>query len=314
MEVHAVTLAGKDRIALGSGGGLTIFDISRAGRWLGAREDVVYRVMVMAPGAKAERDLSWLDASKPIALSRDGKTLLFSDFSSAAGSELRRLYPKDRRLARSCVWEKARPGISHPMVSGLSEPFLRRPPRPPSSCSIPRARASPAAWRTGDPGVRLGGVFSRRKAAPRLRHRREADVALLHPGDRRRQTAPVTSEGAASGFVSPDGKQILVQGIHDEYRLYPSDGGDPRRRRSPRSRRTTSSRAGRRRERRPRHPMSEVPGRLDRVDLETGRRTSSAASLRRTSPASSGSMPSPSPETKSPSCTPRCSAAPTSSW
>ncbi len=39
---------------------------------------------------------------------------------------------------------------------------------------------------------------------------------------------PVTSEGARRGFVSPDGAQLLVQGVHDEYQLYPSAGGDPR--------------------------------------------------------------------------------------
>ncbi|HEX7251694.1 MAG TPA: protein kinase, partial [Thermoanaerobaculia bacterium] len=85
-EVHAVTLDGGHRIALDNAGGLTVFDIARDGRWLGAREDVKYRLMVMAPGAGAERDLSWLDGSFPVAFSRDGGMLLFSEFSGAFGN------------------------------------------------------------------------------------------------------------------------------------------------------------------------------------------------------------------------------------
>ena len=41
---------------------------------------------VLAPGATAERDLSWLDLSAAKALSRDGKVLLFSEESGSVGA------------------------------------------------------------------------------------------------------------------------------------------------------------------------------------------------------------------------------------
>ncbi|HEY3124916.1 MAG TPA: hypothetical protein VGK70_12765 [Thermoanaerobaculia bacterium] len=85
-DVRAVTLTRRNRVALPSSGGLTLFDISREGRWLAAREDVKWRLMVMAPGAKGERDLSWLDGSDAVAISADGRSLLFTEYSGAFGN------------------------------------------------------------------------------------------------------------------------------------------------------------------------------------------------------------------------------------
>ena len=52
-------------------------DVSRTGRWLVTRDDIRYEISVLAPGASAERDLSWLDTSTDPFLSRDGRMLLF---------------------------------------------------------------------------------------------------------------------------------------------------------------------------------------------------------------------------------------------
>ena len=81
----------------------------------------------------------------------------------------------------------------------------------------------------------------------------------------------VTAEGTRNGIVSPDGALILVQGSGDAYllshRMAESLGPFPRSRRTrpwsaglPTAAASCASR------------WSEVPGRLDRVDLATGRR------------------------------------------
>jgi hypothetical protein len=85
---------------------------------------------------------------------------------------------------------------------------------------------------------------------------------------------PFTAEGDRIGFVSPDGKQILVQGNQDRYRLYSAEGGgggagQPVSVLTPDdivSRWTSDGRGVLV------YPMSEVPGRLERVDFATGRR------------------------------------------
>jgi hypothetical protein len=83
---------------------------------------------------------------------------------------------------------------------------------------------------------------------------------------------PVTPEGTGDGWLSSDGKLVLARGSEGKYSVYPIAGGDPR----PVSGLTETdvlaqwSADGRsalvyRR--------AEIPGRLERVDLATGRRT-----------------------------------------
>ena len=84
--LYGVDLSGHRRVALQTAGGLTLHDVSRTGRWLVTRDDYRFEISVLAPGASAERDLSWLDTSFSPFLSRDGSMLLFDDESTAAGA------------------------------------------------------------------------------------------------------------------------------------------------------------------------------------------------------------------------------------
>jgi serine/threonine protein kinase len=83
--VYAVTLSGKRRVALTSAGGLTIQDVGRDGRWLVTRDDVRLNVMFGEPGGKAERDLTWLGNSVYPVLSSDGRKLLLTDINETGG-------------------------------------------------------------------------------------------------------------------------------------------------------------------------------------------------------------------------------------
>ena len=84
--IYGVTLGGERRQALESAGGLTIYDIAADGRWLAARDDIGRSMIVKAPGAAAEANLSWLDFSTPVRLTKDGRSLLFTEESGALGS------------------------------------------------------------------------------------------------------------------------------------------------------------------------------------------------------------------------------------
>ena len=48
-EVHAVDLAGRARVVLGSAGGLTLHDVSQSGRWLVSRDDRVLAITQAPP-------------------------------------------------------------------------------------------------------------------------------------------------------------------------------------------------------------------------------------------------------------------------
>jgi serine/threonine protein kinase/Tol biopolymer transport system component len=84
--IYGVTLAGERRQALESAGGLTIYDIAADGRWLAARDDISRIMLVKGPGAAAEANLSWLDFSSPVSLTKDGRTILFTEESGVLGT------------------------------------------------------------------------------------------------------------------------------------------------------------------------------------------------------------------------------------
>jgi hypothetical protein len=82
---YAVTPDGKRRALVQAPGGLTFLDADKGGRWLMTRNDQSRGVMARAAGEQAERDVSWLNQSIPVALSTDGKVILMDDESVLAG-------------------------------------------------------------------------------------------------------------------------------------------------------------------------------------------------------------------------------------
>ncbi len=268
-EVHAVTPDGKKRIALPSAGGLTIFDVSREGRWLGAREDVKYRLMVMAPGAKAERDLSWLDGSRGEALSKDGRTLLFSEFSGAVGGN----YAVCLRRTDGSPAVRLGEGAAADLSPDGSWALAVVPTSPARLVLYPTGPGEPRRLESGD----IGDYSSARFFADGKRilscgvesgHASRCYVQDVAGGKPR----PVTAEGTSAGFVSPDGALVLVQLGRGVYQLYPSAGGEPRPvpALAPDDLAAGWTADGRgilvsR--------WSEVPTRLESIDLATGQRT-----------------------------------------
>jgi serine/threonine protein kinase len=83
--LYAVTLSGRLRIVHRSPVALTLFDVSRDGRALLAREEERTGLLGAGPGEHVERDLSWLDLSTAEDLSSDGRLLLVSDESEGFG-------------------------------------------------------------------------------------------------------------------------------------------------------------------------------------------------------------------------------------
>ena len=267
-EVHAVTMDGKRRVALPNAGGLTLFDVSREGRWLGSRENVKYRLMVMAPGARTERDLSWLDGSYGVALSPDGKTLLFSEFSGAFGDNYAVCLRKTDGSPVVRLGEGWAADLSPDGVWALAVV----PTSPDRLMLYPTGPGDPRRLENGD--IRDYGSAQWFPDGKRIvvcgtdaKHASRCYVQEV-PGGKPRA---VTAEGARAAFVSPDGALLLVQGSQNEYQLYPVAGGVPRVVSSltpdDTVSRWTADGLGFLTTR-----WAEVPGRLERVDLATGRR------------------------------------------
>jgi eukaryotic-like serine/threonine-protein kinase len=86
-SLRGVNLSGKLRELLTAPGTLTLHDSGAGGRALISRDALRAGAIGLTPGDTKERDLSWQDWTVPIALSDDGKLLLFIEAGEAGGGE-----------------------------------------------------------------------------------------------------------------------------------------------------------------------------------------------------------------------------------
>jgi hypothetical protein len=78
-ELHAVSLAGVERVVYRAPDWLVLHDISADGTLLVSRNSIRVNAACQAPGEAGERDLGWLVQSIVNGLSADGRTLIFLD-------------------------------------------------------------------------------------------------------------------------------------------------------------------------------------------------------------------------------------------
>ncbi|MBI3664901.1 MAG: protein kinase [Acidobacteria bacterium] len=84
--LHAVSLAGKERLVARVAGIMTLLDISRDGRALMTMSNERQGIIAQPPEETKERDLSWLDASGIRDISPDGRVVLFSESGEGGGA------------------------------------------------------------------------------------------------------------------------------------------------------------------------------------------------------------------------------------
>jgi Tol biopolymer transport system component len=87
-DLHAVSMAGKHRLVARVPADLRLLDIARDGRVLLSRDEHDLEMAGRGSGESKERDFSWLDYSMLADVSPDGSRILFSEMGSAAGSAL----------------------------------------------------------------------------------------------------------------------------------------------------------------------------------------------------------------------------------
>jgi Tol biopolymer transport system component len=203
--LYGIDLSGHVRVALGSAGGLTLHDVSRTGRWLVTRDDIGSELSVLPPGASAERDASYLDASAFPFLSRDGSLLLFNDQSAAGGMNYRVCLRKTDGGPVVHLGEGFPMGLSPDGKWALA--IVATPPQlviyptgPGEVRRLPRGDLETyrsAVWFPDGKSVLICG----HEAGKAFRHYVQ-DVSGGLP-------RPVTPEATTKGAVSPDGMRIL---------------------------------------------------------------------------------------------------------
>jgi Tol biopolymer transport system component len=266
--IYGVTLAGARRVALQSAGGLTLHTVAPDGRWLVTRDDQSWGMMALVPGETAERDVSWLDLSEAVRLSRDGKQLLFSEESSAAGPN----YAVCLRGTDGSPVVRLGEGRAGDLSPDAKWALGAIPTSPDQLMLYPtgagEARRLDYAeietyttllWFPDGKRLLLCGHESGRAE--------RCFVGDLEGGALR----PVTPEGTWKGVVSADGASVLAQSGSSGYFLYPVAGGAPR---PVPALATNEDIALLTADGRSAYVFrnTDLPSRIERVDLETGKR------------------------------------------
>ena len=269
--VRAATLSGRERLVVQSAGGLDIMDNSREGRWIAIRDQQHSRIMVKGPDMTEERDLSWLRFSVGVCISGDGRTIVFTDQDESAGPTCAAcLRGTDGsavvRLGKGMVTDLSSDGtkvlVSVPTMP--QELFIYEISATGGAVALDRGPLeaySSARWFADGRHILVCG--NEKDQAPRC--------YVQEPGAAPR---PVTPSGTRDGLPSPDGRTLLARGPDGAYNLYPFEGGLEGGAPRPLPAMSAGSTAVKWSEDGGAlyyHFLSEVPARLRRLDLRTGR-------------------------------------------
>jgi eukaryotic-like serine/threonine-protein kinase len=224
-RIYAVDLAGNLRPAFRAPGGVTLQDISSDGRVLLTRDEQRAGIMAMANGATRERDVSWLDWSLPVDLSRDGNTLLF-DEQGEEGGPTYTVAERDLRGSPPIPLGEGVAGDFSPdgkwAITTVSYTQLELLPTGAGTIkkldrgNIEQYRHS-LHWMPDGKQI----VFSGNEAG----HLARCFIQNVDGGKPR----PLTPEGVSGCHVSPDGLLIIgTNPLDSSIKLYPLDGGPAR--------------------------------------------------------------------------------------
>jgi len=221
-SVYASTLSGKVRLVLRVPADLLLHDIAPDGHVLLTRFKQATDVIGLAPGEAAERDISWLDLGGVDDLSSDGKNFVFSYWGQGSGTNYSIYLGKTDGSPAIRLGEGGRGKLSPDgkwVLALLSQPsqivFL-----PTAAGEMRRMEQhgieqyNEATWLPD--GKRI--VFLGREAG----HIDRCYVQTIDSGGPR----PITPEGVAGRFVSPDGRSLVAFDNNGQGAIYSVDRDD----------------------------------------------------------------------------------------
>ena len=221
-SLYAATLTGKVRLVLQVPADLLLHDVTRDGRVLLARSKQSTDLIGYVPGEIAERDISFLDMGGLDDLSPDGKTFVFSYWGQGSGTNYSTYLGKTDGSPAIRLGDGGRGKLSPDgkwVLAQLSQPsqvvFL-----PTAAGEMKRMEQhgieqyNEVAWLPDGKQI----VFIGRESG----HVDRSYVQTLDSGGPR----PITPEGVAGEFVSPDGRFLVAFDKDGQGALYPVDRDD----------------------------------------------------------------------------------------
>jgi eukaryotic-like serine/threonine-protein kinase len=276
--LYAITLDGKERMVLRLPGAVMIFDIFKDGRVLLMRASWRRELVGMTADDAKQHDLSWLDYTYPADLSVDGKTLLFDEEGGGGSLD----YSKSGGLSYA-VYVRKTDGSPAVLLGEGGAVSLS----PDGKWVVAQTQASPSQLKLLTTGAGEAKSLTNDNINHAWAHWFPDGKRILFTGNEpdkgvrlyvldvaSGKSQPISGEGVnGTAFViSPDSQWVAGIGPDQKGYLYPAAGGDPRPIpgfNSGEQPITFSSDS---------HSLylyqpGELPARVDRLDLQTGKRT-----------------------------------------
>jgi eukaryotic-like serine/threonine-protein kinase len=276
--LYAITLDGKERMVLRLPGAVMIFDIFKDGRVLLMRASWRRELVGMTADDAKQHDLSWLDYTYPADISSDGKTLLFDeeggggslDYSKSGGLSYAVYIRKTDGSPAVLLGEGGAVALSPDGKSVVAQSQAS-----PSQLKLLTTGAGEAKSLTSDninhswahwfpDGKRL--LFSGNEPGKGVR------LYVLDVASGKSQPISVEGVNGTAFIISPDSQWVAGIGPDQKGYLFPSAGGEPRLIpgfNSGEQPITFSSDS----QSLYLYQPGELPARVDRLDLQTGKRT-----------------------------------------
>jgi tRNA A-37 threonylcarbamoyl transferase component Bud32/dipeptidyl aminopeptidase/acylaminoacyl peptidase len=267
--IHGVDALGHKRIVMSAPGGLILHDVSPDGRWLITRDSIRTAIEYFGPDGAPEKDLGWLDYSVAAALSPDGSRIVFSEQGAEPSEYVLCLRGTDGspvvRLGHGQPGDFSPDGRFVIAASTLADTLTLYPTGPGEPRRVPTAPIETFLSAHFLDAKRLIVLGNEKGHGPRVY------VVDKEGGTPR----AITPEGSRRDiFASPDGSRLAVDRATGPIEIYDINGDGASSRQVPGTDRLDVlihwSRDGKSilvfHE-------GEIPTRIERVDVESGRRT-----------------------------------------
>ena len=218
IQLHGVTLSGKERTIANVPGGMWLQDI-RNGVLLTIAHQIRVGIRGLAPGAKEEHELGWFGWSILRDVSRDGKKILFEEDGDGGGPDYT-IFLRDtdgsppvrigngvgRAISPDGKWVITQPGKQGalalvPTGAGEMRTLTH------DNITYQTIRYMPDGRQLIAVGIEPG-------------HGVRTYLIDINTGNAK----PITSEGFAGVFLSPDGRNLAVLGPDGKWGVWPIDG------------------------------------------------------------------------------------------
>jgi Tol biopolymer transport system component len=224
-ELHAISLSGKERLVTRVMGTLTLHDISRDGRVLLAQDNLHFGTLALPPGAREEKELSWLDLGMVTDISADGRKVLIFEVGEGGGEG----YSVYMRATDGSPPVRLGPGMA-PAFSPDGKWVVTTDIRtdPAQLALLPTGAGEPVPLTRDRIHHDFGAFFPDGKRVLFMGREPGRGNRLYVQAISGGTPQPVTSEGPFTGGpISPDGRFVAALGPGGKVVLYPTAPGEP---------------------------------------------------------------------------------------